>query len=311
MREIRLLSCAVFLLMFVGLGCAHSAREFIESQTQVKLPDSFVVCADGVVHDNESCRPIGGVDWVWNTSISANMEQGALTNEEIKSVIRRYYLGSLYYDRNLHNECKKDSTATDAIRVALSGMSIMDFATVLRDEAVDEAVANFRTKLKSRNINMTAEIEATFSSVLRERVSRNAQIKVVWFIMRITVGVGGIINNPKLKECVDDYSMAYQSGMAPRFITGVAGFVVMSNVVNVSVADGSVIEDAVRAAFKGSSPSVLSGLNDVEAELSVAWRKKFESTANVKIGRTSVDAIMYPLWVQFESLPNSRIRSIP
>lgn len=276
-------------------GC-FTVRGFIADRTQIELTDDISVCSQAV-DDFRICRPgrVGGASWVFNDNfdvfaVTAEDQQGKLDQ------IRWRYLGTPYYRDSLHLECH--AAVHPSILPDLVLADDVDLASELEKTTVAEIAAKAVLKLRANGVNVSAEAEAQFKHTLNHDVRSKVGARFFWFLTKWTGGRDSISQNPYLQTCVDEVNRENQKepGSA-RFVTGVAGLMVLSNRVDTTVSSDATILTALGAILP---PVYTPQLIELQTEIAGEWRDSVNKKFKVRGFRRSVSQTVYPLWVQFE-----------
>lgn len=223
-------------------------------------------------------------------AVTAEDYQGSLDQ------IRWRYLGTPYYRGSLHLECH------EAIPIQVLPDLILaddvDLASELQKTTVAEIAAKAVLKLRANGVEVSADAEARFRNTLNEDVRSKVGARFFWFLTKWTGGKDSIMKNPYLRGCVQEVEAenTKDSGSA-RFVTGVAGLMVLSNRVDTTVSSDATILAALSAVLP---PVYTSHVLELQAEIASEWRESVNKKFTVRGFRRAVSRTVYPLWVQFE-----------
>jgi hypothetical protein len=284
-------------LCSVLFGCASATgRAFVEDKTGIGFRAPTSVCAAGVV-DNEECRPqsFGSGQWQKNSNFPPYSASEAAVRDGYQSVVaevRTHYLGSPFYDGDVHSICKQ-GVPNDAIPPEGTSLQDYDLATMLEDTAVRDSSSRLKAALDAKSISASAGITERFQSQLVKEVKSKVKARLLWFVARYPGGRSDISKNEKLRSCVEEQ----KGNVEALLVTGVAGYIVLDNRVDSAIASESVIVNALDVALTGQADAV-----DPELRISLAtsWTQSVDRVAQIKAARRDLTTMAWPLWVQFQ-----------
>ena len=279
------------------MGCVPaSGRAFVEAKTGIGFRPPTSVCAAAVI-DSEECRPqsFGSGQWQKNSNFPPYSASESATRDGYQSVVaevRAHYLGSPFYDGDVHAFCKQ-GVSSDAIPSEGTSLQDYDLASMIEDTAVKDLTARFKTALDAKAVASASEISERFQSQLVKEVKAKVKARLLWFVARYPGGRSDISKNEKLRACVEE-----QKGNAEAtLVTGVAGYIVLDNRVDSAIATESPIVRALDVALAGRGDAV-----DAELRTSLAstWTQSVDKVAQFKAPRRDLSTMAWPLWLQFQ-----------
>lgn len=292
-RLLSFLSGAV--LLTSATGC-FTVRELIAERTQIELTDDISVCSQAV-DDFRTCRPgkVGGAPWVFNDNFDVFAVTGSDVPDKLDQ-IRGRYLGTPYYRGSLHLECNAGVPPEALPELILA--DDVDLASELQKTTVAEIAAKAVLKLRANGVPVSGDAEARFKYTLNEDVRSKVGARFFWFLTKWTGGRDSIVRNPYLQACAAEVEREnqQQAGSA-RFVTGVAGLMVLSNQVDTTVSSDATILSALSALMP---PLYTPQMLDLQAEIAGEWRDSVNKKFTVRGFRRAVSQTVYPLWIQFE-----------
>lgn len=281
----------------VALSCAQTGggRGFLASRSSIDVADA-PTCASAVV-DNNDCRPgnFGGTDWEKRPSFPPfSVSDGAVRSgpSNIVAEVRRHYLGSPYYEGDVHAYCKS-GIDTDQIPADNTSVQEFELARVIDDRAVKPMTAEVQEALESRIGRDSASLTLRFEERLKEEVTDRVKARMLWFVTRYPGGVRDMTHNERLRKCLQEQ----RDNDAP-LVTGVAGYVVLNNQIDTAIASADIVERALDLALRGRDDVLLDP--EFKHHLGMEWHERVEKVASIKLPRNDVTAVAWPMWVQFE-----------
>jgi len=282
---------ATLMAVAAQLSCGGTAHDFVQAKTGIDVGPEVRLCSNGVLHDDPTCRPngTGGMPWVRNENFDIfSLPPGRYAGRDVVAYASLRYLGSPYWHGHLQPACKGTPEQDAAINVAFDSINL---AAKLDEEInrrfVVEAVAN----LRQSGIPIDIDAEATFRDRLRRLVNQKIRVELAWFVATYTGGRYAMEMNPALAHCTQE--VRGHANDNAQFVTGVAGFAVLSNHADVSINSVQTVTDALGAALGGSVPVI-------EGKIASAWEKTVENVIRVNASSIAETQTVYPLWVQFE-----------
>lgn len=275
------------LIACATLGCGATAHDFVEAKTGIDVGPEVRLCSNGVLHDNPSCRPngTGGMPWVKNENFDIfSLPPGS----HILAQAARRYLGSPYWRGHLQPECKAEQELDHAVNIAFDSINL---AAKLDEEINRRFVVDAVAGLRKAGVLTDAEAEAAFRSNLHRLVQQKIRVQLAWFVSTYTGGRYAIEQNQALGRC--RMEVQAHAGDGAQFVTGVAGFIVLTNQADVSIKSAQTVAEALSAALGGTLPVI-------EGSLSSAWERTVGNVIRVNASTSAETETVYPLWVQFE-----------
>lgn len=278
------------------LACAATAHDFVRDKTGVEVSEDVRLCANGVLGNDPTCKPsgTGGRPWIKskNFDVFSVSPTGVDEAEALMAQVRHRYLGTPFWDDHLQPACKV-TVSPYQIPPGLQAQDYIDIAGEIRKETTHRFAVEAVAKAQKLNLPVDAGAQARFQTALEQLVETKVDMKMLWFVTTYTGGRPAIEGNPNFTACRQE--VANHSREGANFVTGVAGFVVLSNRVDSSVTSESTLRLALSAFL---SPQ--DGTKLIDAGLGGNWEKTVSKVARVRASTTSLTTTVYPLWVQFE-----------
>jgi hypothetical protein len=281
-----------------GLSCHTSGgRNFLAGRTSVDVTEA-PICGAAVV-DHDECRPgsYGGNDWQKDSSFPPYTVSEYAVRRGVQHVIaevRQHYLGSPYYDGDVHSFCKK-GLDTDLFPADSTSMQEYELAKVIEDRAVRPLESRLRVLIESRDPRESDAVTTRFHESLMEEVRDRVQARFIWFVARYPGGLSDISRNERLRRCIQEL----RSNSGSEMITGVAGYIVLDNRIDNEISSEAVVYRAIERATTGRYRDVVVD-TDYKRAMGAEWQRKVSDVANIKMARQDITAVAWPLWVQFE-----------
>jgi hypothetical protein len=278
-------------------GCATTGREFVASKTGILIP-KISVCATGV-SNNEACKPTdGGARWQSNSnfpyySVAVNDNS---SYQAILSEVARNYIGSPFYEGDIHALCKANVSAASMDAIVAPARIVQDFdlTAKLKETAVSDATLSFQAQVEAKAVPASASIVSSFRRKLTDDVASKVNARFLWVVMRYPGGKADIEKNEALRQCVAEQSQHNKSSL----VTGVAGYVVLANKTSASIDSGEMVNDAVTASLSGRMDSASTAT--IAAKVGADWKSSVEKVVHIEVEKQDLTTTAYPLWVQFE-----------
>jgi hypothetical protein len=264
-------------------------------RTSISLNDG-PFCGAGVV-DHETCRPgdYGGKSWQQANdfppyTLSDFRGRGGVRLAAAE--IRAHYLGSLYYDGDLHSFCK---SYYDLDRLALGSTTLQeyDLAEMIERRVVRPLTTLLRGELVLRAPSEAAGIADRFYEHLTEEVHERVQAHIVWFVSRYQGGVSDMAHDDRLRDCLRE-ARAHDAAV----VTGVAGYVVLENNIDDRVSSVDVVYHSMDRATAGYSHVMFD--DGLRSRMAVQWQEGVTRIATIGMTRQEITTTAWPMWVQFE-----------
>jgi hypothetical protein len=298
-RDVAVWFCTVSCL--TAISCSHAAtgRSFLASKSGIDVRETGL-CASAVI-DNNDCRPEDFGRGHWEKypsfppySVPERYVDGS--EERVVAEVRRYYLGSPFYAGDVHTVCKR-GTVRSAIPPDGTSLQNYELASVIEDRAVRDVTGRLKSALVRRNAADASSISRRFSSRLTDEVRERVRAKVVWFVARYPGGMPDMMRNEDLRRCVQEV----QENPTALMVTGVAGYVVYSNHIDQTIGSETTVYRALDSALAGHEDVTLDA--NFRRNLALLWRDDVDRVASIKMARSDLSTVAYPLWVQFETGP--------
>ncbi|MET0385782.1 MAG: hypothetical protein ABW321_07475 [Polyangiales bacterium] len=286
------------------MSCERAGgRNFLKTRTSIDVTDG-PICGASVV-DPEECRPgdFGGGHWEKDTdfppfTVSEGSRRGDA--QRVASEVRQYYLGSPFYDGDVHPYCKRGITSgffrpdtSDIFPPDSTTLQEYNLATIIDDRAVKPLTTRLHTALKTRDEDRASGITARFYERLNEEVRDRVQARIIWFVARYPGGVSDMARNEHLRRCLQEA----RDNDAP-VVTGVAGYLVLDNRIDNSIASEDVFLRALDRATAGYDELNIEG--GLKHDLANEWGDRVSDIANIKMARQDLTATAWPLYVQLQ-----------
>jgi hypothetical protein len=302
-------SRVVFTVAFICLwlsafGCVPgpaSGRAFLEDKTGIALGEPASVCASGVA-DSEDCRPsdYGSGEWhkqgnfpPYSVSQRAASEDEDYKVQTVIAEVRAHYLGSPYYDGDVHAFCKA-GVPNDAYPPEGTSLQDYDLAKIIEDRAVKDLGKQLKAALDAKDVADSGDITARFQHNLTNEVRARVKAHLLWFVARYPGGRPDMSRNEKLKACVEEQRV----NSAATLVTGVAGYIVLNNQIDTAVSGESTMVAALDSALAAHAGLALEP--EVRADLALRWKTDVDHVAQIKTARQDLSTVAWPLWVQFQ-----------
>jgi len=283
---------------FTALSCARSGgRNFLATRTSIDVTEA-PICGAAVV-DHEECRPgnYGGREWQKDTNFPPFSVSEYAVRRGVQSVIaevRAHYLGSPYYDGDVHAFCK-NGLDTDIFPADSTSLQEYELSRVIEDRAVRPLESRLRTLIETREPGESEAVTTRFHEHLMEEVNDRVQARVLWFVTRYPGGLPDIARNDRLRRCVQEL----RNNDGAEIVTGVAGYIVLDNRIDNEVASEKVVYRALERATQGRYRDIVID-TDYKHAMGVEWQRKVGEVANIRMARQDITAVAWPLWVQFQ-----------
>jgi hypothetical protein len=278
-------------------ACVKSAPPtFLEQKTGIVLAER-AECGSSLT-GNERCAPerFGAAVWEKNAALppySVSEQAVRLGARAVVAEVRLHYIGSPFYDNDVHVVCKSELSES-ALPSTGTSMQDYDLGAALQDRAVRPVTMEFLSVLESKGVASAHELARRFGARLKLEVQQRVQARVLWFETRYPGGRADLERNLHLRACVDEQQQAKQA----KLVTGLAGYVVMKNRVDASIDSPRVISIALESALASHDSAKLP--IELRARLEDSWADRVASVALFKSQRSEVGATVWPLWVQYE-----------
>jgi hypothetical protein len=294
-RDVALAFCTASCM--AAVSCAQpGGRGFLANKSGIDVRDTGL-CASAVI-DNDECRPeaFGRGEWEKYPSFppfslpSRAVDSG---DERVVSEVRAHYLGSPFYAGDVHSVCKRGLELGD---IPPDGTSLQNYelATVIDDRAVRPLADRLKAVLVKHGTSDAASITRRFSGSLSDEVHERVQAKVLWFVTRYPGGMPDIARNDTLRKCVQEQ----QEVSGATLVTGVAGYVVFNNHIDATVSSEATVYRALDNALSGHDDVSLDA--NFRHSLGLEWQQNVAQVASIRMARSDLSTIAWPLWVQFE-----------
>jgi hypothetical protein len=285
------------LLCAAALGaCASPGRNFLTTRTSIDVQDG-PICGAAVI-DNDTCRPgnFGGGKWVKDSdfppfTISEYGFRGG-TPQRVAAEVRAHYLGSPYYDGDVHSYCKMNID-TDLFPGDTTSLQEYDLSKMIEDRAVRPLTTRLHSGLQMRDAYEANGITARFYERIMEEVHERVQARYIWFVTRYPGGIPDMARNERLRRCLQE-----ARDHDADIVSGVAGYIVLDNRIDNSVSSRDVMYRALDRATAGYDDFVLDG--GLRHELGREWEERVAQIANIKMARQDLTSTAWPLWVQLQ-----------
>lgn len=284
-------------------ACSSGGRSFLATRTSIDVNDG-PICGAAVV-DHDTCRPgdFGGGHWERDSDFppftlpQSGSRGGA---ESVAAAIRAHYLGSPFFDGDVHPYCKRGLTAgifrpdnTDIFPSDSTSLQEYDLAKMIEDRAVRPLTTRLHTALEARAPYEASGITARFYERLMEEVHDRVNARIVWFVARYPGGIPDMARNEYLRRCLQE-ARDHDASV----VTGVAGYVVLDNRIDNTISSDDVLYRALDRATAGYEDFTVDG--GLKQSLAREWRDRVAKIANIRMARQDLTATAWPLWVQLE-----------
>jgi hypothetical protein len=294
------LAVALTSLWLLAMSCASgpgTGRAFLEDKTGIALGEPASACASGVV-DNEECRPnaVGTGEWhkrgdFPSYSVSARaVEDG---DQTVVAEVRAHYLGSPFYDGDVHSVCK-NGVPNDAYPPDGTSLQDYDLAAMIEDRAVKDLAKQLQAALDAKKVANASDITRRFHEGLAHEVHARVKARLIWFVARYPGGRPDITRNDKLKSCIEEQ----RTNSDASLVTGVAGYIVMANKIDTAISGEATLVSALDSALAIESGASLDP--EVRNSLALRWKNDVDRVAQIKTARQDMSTVAWPLWVQFQ-----------
>jgi hypothetical protein len=281
------------------LSCGSMAHDFVQAKTGVDVGPEIRLCTNGVLFADSSCRPsgLGGPPWVKNDNFDVCPMQGATADWKVASrIVKEHYLGAPFVRGRLQPRCKprepSEGEPTGLPIMARVAVESIDLGAKLDKEVENHFALEAIAKLRKAGIPVEAGMEARFRDSLRRIVREKVKVELLWFVGTYTGGRAAIESDERLAACHAEVRAHASDGA--QYVTGVAGFVVLSNEADVSINSTQTVAAALTGIVSDPAHAI-----DV-ASLSADWEKTVGDVIRVNAVTKSETQTIYPLWVQVE-----------
>jgi hypothetical protein len=253
------------------------------------------LCGAGVV-DHRTCRPLTFGAGQWRRyehfpPLTLSEFSGRADARELAAEIRAHYLGSLYYDDDVHSFCKSqfDFQWSESRNTILQEYEL---SRVIEERTVRPVTTQLHEGLlRTRNAHEAASIADRFYENLMEEIGGRVSARIVWFVVRYPGGGEDMAHDDRLQRCIRD-ARVYDADV----ITGVAGYAILADRLDHTVAAEEVVHRSLTRALSRYDFALHGGLR---ASLARYWVDNMRTIANARVTRQDVTMIAWPLWVQF------------
>jgi hypothetical protein len=293
---------AVGVLAVGQFSCGAMAHDFVQAKTGIDVGPEVRLCTNGVLLTDSSCKPngLGGPPWVRNENFDVCPIQGTGTADwrAISRIVKQHYLGAPYVQGRLQPRCKppepysEDEHGEHAPPMARVAVDSINLAERLDAEINRRFMVEAMANLRKAGIPVDAAAEASFRERLRRIVNEKVKVELVWFVGTYTGGRAAIEADERLATCRHEVQAHASDGA--QYVTGVAGFAVLSNVADVSINSTQTIAAALSGVVADPTHAI-----DV-ASLGGAWEKTVDDVIRVNATTRAETQTIYPLWVQVE-----------
>jgi hypothetical protein len=278
------------------LSCGSTAYEFVHDKTGIEVGHDVRLCSNGVLHDDPRCRPdgTGGLPWAKNENFdifSLPMSSGGSDWHEPVASASMRYLGAPYWNGHLQTDCKAGLGGESLPAAANPAVDLIDLAAKLDDEISKNFEVKAVANLREAGIPIDFEAQARFHDSLARIVRQKIRVKLLWFVSTYTGGRYAIEANQNLARCRQEVQA--HAGEGARFVTGVAGFIVLQNEADVTINSASTLAAALSVVV--DDPSRV-----INSKLESSWEDTVANVVKVNASTRSLTQTVYPLWIQFE-----------
>jgi len=253
-------------------------------------------CGAGVV-DRSTCRPgdLGGRDWQRADDLPpfTLSEFGSRGDARLAAAeVRAHYLGSLYYDGDLHSFCKT-SDARHRLSRGNTTLQEFDLAQMIDWRVVRPLTTQLHAALAIHAPAEAAGISARFSDLLTDEVHERVQARIVWFVSRYQGGLADMEHDDHLQTCLSE---ARERRAA--VVMGVAGYLMLGSQVDETISSADVVLRSLDRASSGYASVQVEG--ELRASLGTRWRAEVSTITGLKVTQHELTTTAWPMWVQLE-----------
>jgi len=281
---------------FMAFACSSgSGTSFLAVRTSITMADGLF-CGAGVV-DHETCRPgdFGGGSWqpASNVPPFTLSDFGGRSGVRLAAAeIRAHYLGSLFYDGDLHSFCKPH-VELDPRALGSTTLQEFDLAQMIERRVIRPLTAQLHEALVSRSPSEAEGITSRFYDRLTDEVNERVQARIVWFVSRYQGGVSDMAHDDYLRGCLRE-ARAHEAAV----VTGVAGYVVLDNQIDDTISSAEVVYRSMDRATAGYERVMYD--DGLRSRMAAHWHAGVTRIASVRMTRQEMTTTAWPMWVQFQ-----------
>lgn len=278
-------------------GCTPTAYNFIHDKTGIEVAREVKICSGGVLRDDPACKPSGrgGAAWqrnenfdIYNLQRNTDLANWPSAIEEIS--VR--YLGTPHWNERIQPSCKEDlPEGSLPVRADVSVDSI-DLTAKLQQETVQAFSFDMMIKLQQAGVPVNPGVEMRFQEFLARAVEQRVKARLLWFVATYPGGRYALETNPAFTKCRQAVHDHERDGA--KFVSGVAGFIVLENFADTSINSDSALNEALAAVVGPGHPRL------VDSKMMASWKRTVQRVVRVEAHTKSLTQTVYPLWIQFE-----------
>lgn len=277
-------------------ACTPTAHEFLQDKTGIEVAREVRVCSNGVLRDDPRCRPSGrgGAPWVRNENFDIYNLQKPTDLAHWQSAIGEIsvrYLGTPHWNERIQPSCKEDLPEGALPVAADASVDAIDLTAKLQQEAIQAFSVDAMASLRAVGLPVNPGVEARFRDQLARAVEQRINVRLLWFVVTYPGGRYAFENTPAFTRCRQAVHDHEREGA--RFVSGVAGFVVLQNVSDTSLTSTSTVAEALAGVVADPTPILT-------AKLMAKWERAVNRVVHVQARTQAMNQTVYPLWIQFE-----------
>ncbi|MET0389232.1 MAG: hypothetical protein ABW321_24885 [Polyangiales bacterium] len=281
------------------LSCA-GGKTFLASRSSIEVSDG-PLCGAGV-DNHKTCKPEDFGEGHWEReqnfpSFTVSEYTGRLSIREIAQEIRAYYLGSIYYEGDVHSYCKRQYKSEvfwsdDKYPGDGTELQVYDVREMLEKRAIRPMTTRLRSELNSTSRYDVSGIANRFYEYMMDAMRERVDARVLWFVIRYPGGIPDMAHHQELRRCVNEANDHHG-----EIITGVAGYAMLKNDIDNTIADEGIVYRAISRATSGFDYTIDESL---KRRLADQWREEVDRIAHVRLTRQDITATAWPMWVKYD-----------
>lgn len=278
-------------------GCSPTAYDFLHDKTGIEVAREVRICSGGVLRDDPRCKPSGrgGAAWIRNENFDIYNLQRPIDFTRWPSALEEIsvrYLGTPHWNERIQPACKDDLPEGSLPVHADVGVDSIDLTEKLKQETVQSFSIDLMARLQRDGFPVNPGVEMRFRDFLARAIEQRVRARLLWFVATYPGGRYAFESSPAFTRCRQVVHDHERDGA--RFVSGVAGFIVLENFADTSINNGSALDEAL-GAVAGPGASRL-----VDAKLRASWEKTVHRVVRVEAHTQAMTQTVYPLWIQFE-----------
>jgi hypothetical protein len=171
-------------------------------------------------------------------------------------------------------------------------LQVYDVREMIEKRVIRPLTSRLHSELATRSQYDASGIATRFYEYLSEEMRERVDARVLWFVIRYPGGIPDMVHDQQLHRCVVEADERRGS-----VITGVAGYAMLKNDIDETVASSQLVYRALARANADYEYRIDAGLT---RSLADEWEDKVDRIAHVKLTRKDVTATAWPLWVRYD-----------